>query len=775
MGAPAEVLEEIFTVIEGGRTIGEAAEIIQFPSDNGARTFTAINKTFQGTNGTGLNYWVSAVVEGAAAVSAGALFIVTSIPEFIAFAVPCLGIAVGTGFYNIDPEGWTNLALLLSDAGWTVRNKVVAFMVDEGIITYPPQTIEILKEELIRLGAFDYGENWNDDAPASFEVSAPIIASSKMFAAPLNPSRPEEVTDFYYIGAITRSDKYEFYGFRVPGDYQDYKVTSASYNGNLALIMTSKHDFNTGAYGFQVIDGVDTFTASISFPEASTYTYDNKTVYYVSHIDEYQAVDDLGTSGDNFANSDVIKQLAWILQYGEFEANDAEKYQQKSAVFPESGVPFRTTYPDWLPWEFPELPGWSIPEAMPVAYPELLPKETEPYQKPAQNPEGDDDTADEGVKKLEDPEVNPITPTPAGTTDPDPEESEEGEDIENPADEGESKEDPIDPDPPTPITPVIPVPALPDSVHSNKLFTVYNPSSSQLGQLGGYLWDSDLIDILRKIWQNPLDGIISLIQVYATPVTGGSSNIILGYLDSGISAPVVSNQFVTIDCGSITIPEQSENCLDYIPYTKMELYLPFIGVTEIDTNEFMAGTINVKYKVDVYTGTCLAEVKCTRSRDLANGTILYTFNGNCSQQIPLTSGDARGVLGALIGAAGLGLSIASGGASAVTGAGLLRSGARVAGGLASMTSQEMLHIGHSGNLSANAGIMGQKKPYLIINRKRAYTANSYNRYYGFPANKTVNPGNHTGFLRLKAGRLQSAATEQEKAEIYELLTHGVIM
>ena len=92
-----------------------------------------------------------------------------------------------------------------------------------------------------------------------------------------------------------------------------------------------------------------------------------------------------------------------------------------------------------------------------------------------------------------------------------------------------------------------------------------------------------------------------------------------------------------------------------------------------------------------------------------------------------------------------------------------------------MTSQEMLHVSHSGNLSANAGIMGQKKPYLIINRKRAYTANSYNRYYGYPANKTVSPGNHSGFLRLKAGRLQSAATEQEKNEIYELLSRGVIM
>lgn len=748
MGAPAEILEEIFTVIEGGSTIGESAEIIQFPSDNGARTFTAVNRTFQGANGTGLNYWVSAAAQGLSAVSAGALMITVSIPEFIAFAVPCLGIAVGNGIYSLDPDGWTNLAGLLYDAGWTVKNKVTAFMVDKGIITFPPEAIEILKDELLRLGIYD-NEGYISD------LTPEIIHLEKTFAAPGDS----------IIVSTTYQGEEELSTYSIAGA----KVVTAFIN----QYASAGHWYMIGASD-EPLSGV-----------YEEYTHDGKTVYYGANGGSFFPARDINytvpqsplTSLGETQSPNIWadkEYIAWTMVYGESNW-EHEDDVQKGAIYPQTGVPFRTTYPDWLPWEFPDLPGWSIPEAMPALYPDLIPTEVEPYQEPAQNPEGDDETADEGVKKLEQPETNPevpIIPTPPEI---DPEPGDEGEDIQNPADDDESNPDPIDPDPPTPITPVIPVTPLPDSVHSNKLFTVYNPTSSQLGQLGGYLWDNDLIDILRKIWQNPLDGIISLIQVYATPVTGGNSNIILGYLDSGVSAPVVSSQFVTIDCGSITIPEQNENCLDYIPYTKLELYLPFIGVTEIDTNEFMAGTINIKYKVDVYTGTCLAEVKCTRSRDLANGTILYTFNGNCSQQIPLTSGDARGVLGALIGAAGLGLSIASGGAAAVTGAGLLRSGARVAGGLASMTSQEMLHVGHSGNLSANAGIMGQKKPYLIINRKRAYNANSYNRYYGFPANKTVNPGNHSGFLRLKAGRLQSAATEGEKAEIYELLTHGVIM
>ena len=70
MGAPQEIIQEIFTVIEGGKTIGEAAEIIQFPSDNGSTVYNAVNMHFKDTNGTGLNYWVAAVAQGASAISA---------------------------------------------------------------------------------------------------------------------------------------------------------------------------------------------------------------------------------------------------------------------------------------------------------------------------------------------------------------------------------------------------------------------------------------------------------------------------------------------------------------------------------------------------------------------------------------------------------------------------------------------------------------------------------------------------------------------------------
>lgn len=766
MGAPQEVIQEVFTVIEGGHVLGETAQIIQFPSDNGQTVYNAVEKTYQGTNGTGFNYWVVAfetlVGETMMAVSAGAAMLTMEVTTAAMTAAPALGIATGYTLYNLTPEFWDGVADALIEAGETVGGKVVAFMNENGVLTFTQSTIEIIKNAFLEHGTF----NVVSDIPAytntgTYEITSYLTATEVM----------EYGMAKYGPYTFTDEAKIKLYSFlNSHSDYMAYFYCNVAREPSV---------IPGWFYGLWLIEPAESIDLDAVSPPGESWT-----IAFWATCDGYNVnVTDVNIDGPStrwgsglFLGEYFTHDISNIYICGINATYNVNNGMQKGAKAP-SDEPFTTTYPKWLPWEFPiidpEGTPKQLPDRYPIEYPEILP-EIEPYQDPAQDPQDDKETDPETViKRLEE---EGEREDPRDNTEEDTEESEEGDNIDDPTDdEGRTPEDPVPPDPPTPITGVIPPVNFPNMVNSSKLFTVYNPSPSQLDALGGYLWDNDLIDILRKIWQNPLDGIISLIQVYATPTTGASRNIILGYLDSGVSAPVVSDQFVTIDCGTITVDELSENCLDYIPYTKLELYLPFIGVTEIDTNEFMDGDINVKYKVDVYTGTCLAEVKCTRNRDLANGTILYTFNGNCSQQLPLTSGDARGVLSALIGAAGLGLSIASGGASAITGAGLLKSGARVAGELGSVASQEMLHVSHSGNLSANAGIMGQKKPYLIINRKRPYTANDYSKYYGFPANKTIYPGNYEGFVRLKAGRLKSAATEAEKSEIYELLTHGVIM
>ena len=316
-----------------------------------------------------------------------------------------------------------------------------------------------------------------------------------------------------------------------------------------------------------------------------------------------------------------------------------------------------------------------------------------------------------------------------------------------------------------PVSPPTPTPSdngggLVGSGSNNGLWSIYNPTINELKSLGGYLWSSNIIEILQKFLNNPMDCIISLHMIYATPSTNGKQNIILGYLDSGVSANVVSNQFINIDCGSVNTVEYFGDARDYVsPYTNVECYLPFIGIVKLKTEDIIGSNINIIYTLDVLTGAILCKIFVTKNGAKQQ---LYTFNGNASVQIPLTGSDRTRLLSGAI----------TGAVAGITAGGLIGAVAGgVAGGLMGGTSIE-----RSGNFSANSGALGIKKPYLIISRKTPYDADNYNDYYGYPSNKTVVLNSCKGFTRIKDIHVDIPnATNEEKIEIETLLKNGIII
>ena len=316
-----------------------------------------------------------------------------------------------------------------------------------------------------------------------------------------------------------------------------------------------------------------------------------------------------------------------------------------------------------------------------------------------------------------------------------------------------------------PVSPPTPTPSdngggLVGSGSNNGLWSIYNPTINELKSLGGYLWSSNIIEILQKFLNNPMDCIISLHMIYATPSTNGKQNIILGYLDSGVSANVVVNQFINIDCGSVNTVEYFGDARDYVsPYTDVECYLPFIGIVKLKTEDIIGSNINIIYTLDVLTGAILCKIFVTKNGAKQQ---LYTFNGNASVQIPLTGSDRTRLLSGAI----------TGAMAGITTGGLIGAVAGgVAGGLMGGTSIE-----RSGNFSANSGALGIKKPYLIISRKTPYDADNYNDYYGYPSNKTVVLNSCKGFTRVKNIHVNIPnATNEEKNEIETLLKNGIII
>lgn len=308
-----------------------------------------------------------------------------------------------------------------------------------------------------------------------------------------------------------------------------------------------------------------------------------------------------------------------------------------------------------------------------------------------------------------------------------------------------------------------PDPGLMPGVTASGMVSVYNPTKAEVISFSGWLWSTSVMENLKRLLADPMDAIIGLHIMYATPITGTPENIIAGYLDSGVPAKVVTKQFIEISCGSVVVPEFYGNVFDYEPYTQIHMYLPFVGIVAIKANDVVGKKVTVKYGIDVLTGTCLAMVNTEKGE---SDIQCYQFAGNCAVQIPLTGGNYAGIIRSL---ASMAVGVAG---SVLTGNPLPAIGGVIGGAMGAS-----LDVSHSGSLGANAGVLGIRKPYIIITRRIAYEAQGYNQFYGFPANLTVTLGSCKGYTRVKSVHIDSIskATDTEKTEIETLLRQGVII
>ena len=329
----------------------------------------------------------------------------------------------------------------------------------------------------------------------------------------------------------------------------------------------------------------------------------------------------------------------------------------------------------------------------------------------------------------------------------------------------------VDPEPRYPDTPPVdpkgdsgdtPNPPSIGGVTVSGMVSVYNPTKQQLKDFSAWLWSPSFLDNFLKIFANPMDAIIGLHIMYATPTSGGSEHIIAGYLDSGVSSKVVTQQYTKLNCGTVTVPEYFGNATDYEPYTTVHIYLPFIGIMPLRADDVIGKQVKLEYGIDALTGTCLASI--TTYKDGSEITC-YTFAGNCSVQIPVSGGNYAEMIKAIAGfvVAGAG-SIATGNPIMALGA-----GASIMSGNTS--------VQHSGAIGSNAGACGIRIPYLIVTRKKPFDAQNYQHYYGFPANKHVTLSSCKGYTQVRSCHVESIyrATDNEKAEIESLLKQGVII
>lgn len=299
---------------------------------------------------------------------------------------------------------------------------------------------------------------------------------------------------------------------------------------------------------------------------------------------------------------------------------------------------------------------------------------------------------------------------------------------------------------------------------ASALWSVYHPTQAQVNSFGAWLWGSPFLTNIGKLFQNPIDGVISLHKIFATPVDSGTGNIVVGLLDSGVSSATVNQQYVYVDCGSVSINEDFSNVFDYSPYTQVSLYLPFIGIVPLDVNDVMRSTLTVTYGVDVYTGACLAIVNVNRD---SHNVAMYQYAGMCAVSYPLGNiQHSQMVSGLLAVAGGVASLVASGGTSAPA----VIATAAGASGMAKSS------IGRSGGFSGNAGAMGGKKPYVILQRPQTRVASTFPQLAGYPTNKSGKLSSFSGQINVSYVHVEGIpATDDELKLIENALLSGVLV
>lgn len=302
-----------------------------------------------------------------------------------------------------------------------------------------------------------------------------------------------------------------------------------------------------------------------------------------------------------------------------------------------------------------------------------------------------------------------------------------------------------------------PTPPAPVFEGAPGLWAIYNPTKQEIADLGAYLWTSNIVDIIEQFFKNsPLEAIISLHMIYCTPTTGAAQNIRLGYLDSGVSADVVTEQYETIDCGTVNIAEHFGDSRDYTD-TTVEIFLPFIGMRRLNTADIVGAGVNVVYTIDVLTGTVLCQIFVTKNN---TRQCLYQFEGNCSVQIPLTAADRSRLVSGTLSTVAMGL--ATGGVGAVAGA---------IGGFS-----KSAMIERTGSLSGNSGAMAIKIPYIVITRKKANPLGDYYRTMGAPASYTSKLKDCSGYTVVRSVQVEGlSCSDVEKDAIKRLLLSGIII
>lgn len=322
------------------------------------------------------------------------------------------------------------------------------------------------------------------------------------------------------------------------------------------------------------------------------------------------------------------------------------------------------------------------------------------------------------------------------------------------------------------------------------IYSRYWLNQAEVNQLKTFLFSETFINDIRRLWTNPAEYIIGLdyypFEYTALEMGAGPASISIGNINTAIQCVALINSGTPfIYGGFVDITPYFNSYMDYAPYTSIDIYIPYIGIRQLNVEQVMGHRLDIGYVFDLNTrqftamlgidgNLLLSETGLSHTGNL--GKVITQYSGIMATQFPIGGTSANETaLNAIQATSGI-----------VTTAGALAAGistanpAAIAGGatglINSLTNQQgMITPRMYGTISPMTGIFAPQQPYLIINHPIPARPASWQTFHGHPAGYSGIVSDFSGFLQCLSIDLPatSTMTAEEQSEIESLMTGGI--
>lgn len=225
----------------------------------------------------------------------------------------------------------------------------------------------------------------------------------------------------------------------------------------------------------------------------------------------------------------------------------------------------------------------------------------------------------------------------------------------------------------------------------------------------------------------------------------------------------ISTPFIHPDALTLTVPDFQDNFTDWEPFTKLQLYFPFLGTIDLASNEFI-NVVKIDYVLDLLTGLMTLNICRTNTSN-----IIASYTAEFGEAIPVGANQTSigSAISSGIGAAGWGVGAAAAGSSVMGITAIMMASSALTSAVTTTTKQ------HGSFGGSKAEQLGTAARLIKTKRTHEMPINELNTLYGRPLARVVKLSTLTGYCQTKEYKFKGSAPKNIIETIEQLVDGGI--